>query len=531
MAKKKETKKDIKKEEKNEKVEKVVKEDNKEEETKTTFDIYKEKALKYIKKNKEKVVKYAVSLVVLIIVVIVGAVAIKSLNEGSVENLDYPLVYKRENGEIVLIKSNQKKDDTVTLSSSDGTGYTTYANKTSRYVLIKKGNDLHLYDVKKDESTKIADDTSTYYFSDDDSYILLLDKDNDLYSYNYKEAKKLLEDGIESIQDFSNNAVLYAKNETLKFVSMDPSKEDRKELVNKFEIAEFSEDGKYVLYTNSNDVLYRYDIKKDKHTKIASDVKSFYCSNKSCDKLYLTSIKDGYAIYYYNGSKSEKVIEDIDRVLKIDAENQRLLYTKYIDKQEVLYFKKGNSKEHQVANDFLLKGNAKMVGDEIYYTSSKLELKYAKISGSKTGKTKVIDEEIQKEITEMKNGVYYMKNPSDDNKEFTVLAALNGKKIKVSDDVKETTIKVSNTGENLYFQRDFGGSVQGTLCVFDGEKTTVISESVYHFIHIKDGVTYYLKDFDKEQRHGSLYRYNGKTEKIEDLVSELSATPNGYEVK
>ena len=37
---------------KNEKVEKVVKEDNKEEETKTTFDIYKEKALKYINNHK-----------------------------------------------------------------------------------------------------------------------------------------------------------------------------------------------------------------------------------------------------------------------------------------------------------------------------------------------------------------------------------------------------------------------------------------------------------------------------------------------
>lgn len=529
MAKKKEAKKDIKKEEKIEKVEKVVKEDNKEEETKTTFDIYKEKALKYIKKNKEKVVKYAVSLVILIIVVIVGAVAIKSLNEGSIDNIDYPLVYKRENGQIVLLKSKESKDDGTILSYSDGTGYTTYANKSSRYVLMKKGNDLHLYDVKKDESTKIADDTSIYYFSDDDSYILLLDKDNDMYSYNYKEAKKLLEDGIESIQDYSNNAVLYAKNEALKFVSMDPSKEDRKELVNKFEIAEFSEDGKYVLYTNSNDVLYRYDIKKDKHTKVASDVEAFYCSSKSCDKLYYTSMKDGYAIYYYDG-KSEKAIEDLERLLKVDAENQKLLYTKYIDKHEVLYFKKGNSKEQKVADDFLLKGTAKMVEDEIYYTSEKLELKYAKISGSKVGKTKVIDEEIEKELTEMSNGVYYLKN-GNDNKEYTLLVAENGKKIKVADDVKETTIKVSNKGNNLYFSKDFGKNISGTFCMFDGEKTITISENVYHFIHIKDGVTYYIKDFDKEKRHGTLYRYTDKSEKIEDLVSELSSTPNVYEIK
>lgn len=529
MAKKKETKKDIKKEEKIEKVEKVVKEDNKEEETKKTFDIYKEKALKYIKKNKEKVVKYVVSLVVLIIVVIVGAIAINSLNEGAINNIDYPLVYKRENGEIVLLKSKDKKSDSTILSYSDGTGYTTYANKSSRYVLMKKGNDLHLYDVKKDEFTKIADDTSTYYFSKDDSFIILLDKDNDLYSYNYKEAKKLLEDGIELIQDYSNDAVIYSKNQTLKFVSMDPSKEDRKELVNKFDIAEFSEDGKYVLYTNSNSVLYRYNIKKDEHVKIASDVETFYCVDKSCDELYYTTKKTGNSIYFYNG-RSEKIVGSIERVIKIDGKNERVLYTKYIDKQEVLYFKKGKSKEVKVADDFLFRGNAILINDEIYYTSNSLELKYAKISGSKVGQTKVIDEEIEKELTAMSNGIYYLKN-GNDNKEYTVFVASDGKKIKVSDDVKENTIKISNKGNHLYFSKDFGENISGTFCMFDGQKTITISENVYHFIHIKDGVTYYIKDFDKVNRYGALYRYTDKSEKIEDLVSELSFTPNDYEIE
>lgn len=526
MAKKKEVKKETKKVEKVVKEETIEKEDNKKE---FKFAELKAKAIKYIKKNKEKVVKYTVSAAVLIIVVIVGAIAINSLNEGSIDNIDYPLVYKRENGEIVLLGSKQTKEDGTILSYSDGTGYTTYANTSSRYVLMKKGNDLHLYDVKKAESTKIADDTSTYYFSKDDSYIILLDKDSDLYSYNYKEAKKLLEDGIESIQDYSNNAVLYAKNQALKFISMDPSKEDRKELVNKFEIAEFSEDGKYVIYTNSNDVLYRYDIKKDKHTKIASDITSFYCDNKSCDNLYYTSMKDGYAIYYYNG-KSEKVVEGLEKVLKVDTENKQLLYTKKMDKKELLYFKKGNSKEQKVADDFLLKGNAKMIGDEIYYTSETMELKYAKISGSKVGKAKVIDEEIDKNIKEMSTGVYYLKNGNDNN-EYTLLVASNGKKTKVADDVKETTIVISNKGDNLYFVKEMGKGVLGTFCMFNGEKTVTISENVYHFIHIKDGITYYLKDFDNEKRFGTLYRYTDKSEKIEDLVSELSTTPNGYEVK
>ena len=60
---------------------------------------------------------------------------------------------------------------------------------------------------------------------------------------------------------------------------------DKTELVNGFSIAEFSKDGKAVLYTNSNNVLYRYDIKKKKHTKIASNVETFYCDEKSCDEM------------------------------------------------------------------------------------------------------------------------------------------------------------------------------------------------------------------------------------------------------
>ena len=328
MAKKKDIKKDIEKEE--------VKEIKKEK-----SDI-KTKLIKTFKKNKNTIIKSTISVVAIIVVIFVLIVSINAIKTNSLDNIDYPLVYQRKNGEIVLLKSKDKegKDGTI-ISASDGTGYTTYGNKSNRYVLTKKDNDLYVFDTKKNnEATKISDDTSIYGFSKEDSYVYLVDSDFDLYSYNFKEAKMLLDAEITGIKDYSDKSIIYEKEEKLYFISFDPDKEDKTELINDFEMAEFSKDGKAVLYTNSNNVLYRYDIKKKKHTKIASNVETFYCDEKSCKTMYYTVTEPQYGVHYYDG-KSEKIVENLNRIEYINPNTETLVYSAVSSKKMSLYYKKG----------------------------------------------------------------------------------------------------------------------------------------------------------------------------------------------
>lgn len=515
MAKKKELKKDI----------------ETKEESKLTFNDIKKKCLKYIKENKESIVKATVSVIVIVFIIIVGIVAVDTIKQNSLDNIDYPLVYRKESGEIILLESEDETGkDGYVLSTSDGTGYTTYGNTSNRYVLTKKENDLYIYDTKKEEKpSKIADDISNYYFSDNDSYVIFTDSDSDLFSYNYKEAKKTLDGNVEGIIDYSDKAVIYEQVGKLQLINMNPSKGKKITIVKGFKSAMFSDDGKAVLYTNSNDVLYRYDIKKDKHTKIGNKVDRFYCDSKSCKNVYFTSNEVKYTLSYYDGKKTTKLVEGFYDIVDVNVEEKIVLYTKSISDSLIMYYKKANNKEYRIDKEVSVGNKAKFIDDGVYLIDKNKELFYAKINGNDLGKLKSVDQEVQSGLMDFNGGIYYSKN-GNKNSEATFYVVKNGKKVKVNDDIKETKISVSNNGKKLYYIADVENNA-GTLYVFDGKNNKKIAENVYKLLYIRDEMIYYLKDYNVNERYGKLYRYNGKSTKIEDRVSDLSSTPNSYIVK
>ena len=519
MAKKKEIKKDIKKEE--------VKEIKKEK-----SDI-KTKLIKTFKKNKSTIIKSTISVVAIIVVIFVLIVSINAIKTNSLDNIDYPLVYQRKNGEIVLLKSKDKegKDGTI-ISTSDGTGYTTYGNKSNRYVLTKKGNDLYVFDTKKnEEETKISDDTSVYGFSKDDSYVYMMDSDRDMYSYNFKKPRQLLDAAITGIKDVSNKAVIYEKDSKLYFISFKPEKEDKTELVNGFSIAEFSKDGKAVLYTNSNNVLYRYDIKKKKHTKIASNVETFYCDEKSCDEMYYSINGAKHSLMYYNGKNSEIIVENYYAIEAIDVKRKMIIYTGVEKENKGLYYQKNGKKSIQIAQNYSFGNDVKMTKDSVYYINEKKELLYAPIKKNKLGKFNVIDKEIEGNLKDYNQGIYYLKNGNKQS-EATVIVVSKDKIKKVADDVNKTRVSVSNNGKKIYFIKSLENNTSGELYVFDGKDSHKISDNVQRFLYIRDDLVYYLKNFSVDERYGELHKYDGsKTKKIDDKVSELSSTPNAYIIK
>lgn len=491
----------------------------------------KDTILKTIKDNKEIILKKIIPVIAILLVVLIAFIAIDKIKEKSLENIDYPLVYRRKSGEIVLLESEDKTGkDGYILSTSDGTGYTTYGNKSNRYVLTKKENDLYIYDTKKEEKpSKISDDISNYYFSDNDSYIILTDRDGDMYSYNYKEAKKMLDANVRSIIDYSDKAVIYEKDNKLQFISLNPDKGDRKTLVNGYKSAAFSEDGKAVLYTNSNNALYRYDIKKDKHTKIGSKVDRFYCDSKSCNTIYYTTSDFTYDLYLYNAKKETKIAEDIYDIVDVDVDKQMIVYTKRRVDGLNLYFKNNDKKEYKIKKEITVGNKVKIIEDCIYLLDKDGDLYYGKINGEKIGKIKKIDQEIESNLMDYNGGIYYSKNGNKDD-ESTFYIVKNGKKTKVDDDIKETKISISNNGKKMYYISDIENN-EGTLYVFDGKNSKKIADKVYKLLYIRDDMIYYINNFNVNERYGELYRYNGKSTKIEDEVSDLSSTPNSYIVK
>lgn len=489
----------------------------------------KEKIIDLYQESKKDLKKSLMSLGIILVVVIVLAFLINILSSNNVKNLNYPLVYKRDNGEVTLLKNNQQSSDAKVLTTMDGIGYTTYSNTSNKYVLYKKNEALYLYDTTSgSEPTKVSDDASVFNFSEDDSYIFVLDADSDLFSYNYKEAKQLLDNSVTRILDYSEKSIVYEKNEKLYFISFDPSKEDKTEIVNAFNGAEFSENGKYVLYKNTNNTLYKYNTKNKKNTKIADKVDTYYCVTDSCDKLYYTVSDEYYDLYYYSG-KGKLVAEKINDVEAINADEKMILFTKTNGSKYELYYKKDNSKARKITNDYTESSAVKLLKDDIYYTNENKELIHVEIKNTKVGKPTVVDKEISSELYDYKDGIYYYNN-IDDKNNASYFVVRNGKKTKIADDIKTTRVGGSNDGKKIYYIKDVETN-SGTLYVFDGKNNKKITDDVYRFLYIRDDVVYYLKDYNVEKRYGDLYRYSKSSEKIESEVSELASTPNGYIVK
>ena len=474
----------------------------------------------YIKFHKNQVVRTVTSLGILVAVVIIAIIAKNIIVGAGIGNIGYPIIYQKSNNDIYMLKHGADVEEKKQIKKMQGTGNIEYSNTSNRYVLFKNDQDLYVYDAKKEESTKVIDNISfNYGFTPNDKYIYGQDGDNDLYVYDFKEPKQLLDNGITSIQDFNDKSMIYEKKSALYFISFDVNKEDRTKLVDGFIIAELSEDGKYVLYTNSNNVLYRYDVKKDKHTKIASDVDSFYCDDKSCKNMYYIQSVPTFVLNYYDGSKSKKLVDDVYNIVDIDVEKRKVLYTTLSKDELTLNYLYKNNKPTVVTENYDYTSSVIMTKDSLYYIDDENNLMYAKINGSSIGKAKKIAKEVQSELYPYKDGVYYYKNINEKNG-ATYYVAQGTKTTKVADDISRNSIIISNDEKSLYFLQEVTGNL-GTFKVFDGKKTTKISDDVKKFTYIKDDGVYFLSDYNDTTKTGTLYRYDGKKEKIDTNINYM----------
>ena len=484
-----------------------------------------DKTKDYIRFHKNQVIRTLTSLGILVAVVIIAIIAKNIIVGAGIGNIGYPIIYQKSNNDVYMLEHGADVKDKEQVKKMQSTGSIEYSNTSSRYILFKNNTDLYIYDVKKNESKKIIEEVSyNYGFSTNDSYIFAQDNYGDLYAYDYKELN-LLDNGISSIQAYSDTSIIYDKNGKLMYLSFDTTKEDKTSLVDAFTIADMSENGKYVLYTNSNKVLYRYDVKKEKHEKISSGVEYFYCVDKSCKNFYYIKTAEKTTLEYYNGSKSIELASEVYDIVGTDLENNRILFTKINKDKLSLYYVYKTKKAKLVTDEFDFGSSVKLTKDSIYYVNNESKLMYVKVSGASVGKAKEVAKEVQGTLTEYNNGVYYYKSINEKS-DATYYYTSGTKTTKIADDIRKDQLTISLDNEKIFYIKDMDGAV-GTLSIFDGKESKKIAENVQSTLYVKGETIYYIADYNDTTKTGTLYRYDGKKVEIsKDVMYIVTTTPN-----
>lgn len=458
-------------------------------------------------------------LVLVIICCIVGM--------GGKKEVAYPVIYLNDDGDMMLMPTNVKKEEKAIKLASEASDIT-YANTTDRYVLFEKDDNLYLYDSKKkDETQRIVKDVRTYNFTDDDKYVVALDNDNALYVYAFKKDAEKLDSDVSSIRSVSNEKIVYVKDKTLYIKSLNVKKDDREKITDDLgDIVRFSEDGKKVFYTNNDEDLYVYNISKKSSEKIGNSVDSLYANEKGT-KLYYSSIEEddgerSTSIYFYNGKDSEKVATGVRTIEDVDVDKELLLYSKINDDSEyTLYFQKGSKDAAEVEDGMKSLSSVYLFDTKgIYYINGDKELKYAKISGNKVGKVTVVQDDVTGYLTRYKDGFAFVAEV--DKKSNGVLYLAKGAKAKkIDSEVSLDSLRASNDGSKVYYGKDCDSS-SCTLNVTSGGKGKTIEKDVEDYTYVNDKLIYIIKNDD-------LYRYTGKSTKIAKDVQAIAPTPNYYD--
>ncbi len=436
--------------------------------------------------------------------------------------VNYPLVYNKDNSLVLLDKKRNK----VELSKEDSVSDVLYANNTDKYVLYMKNSSLYLYTANRNnEVKKVLGDVKKYYFNDNDKYIVSIDEDDNLYVYNYRKNEKIVSD-IRDVKAITDDEVIYLKDGVLSIRSLKANKDTIKKIEKNFGKDARLLNDKYLIYLDGNKSLKLYGLEDDSNNKIDEDVSAYY-SDENTEEFYYLTI--GGTLYYYDGSKSNKVANDIYDIAAIDVVNKEVVYSKYDNDRYTLYFQKGTKEASAIVKG--LKSNINYVyifnKQAVYYINKDNELMFARINGTKVGKSRTVVGDVEAlSFQKTRKGYVFLADAT--KKGLGTLYITNSYKAKKLDsDVIRTNISISNDGKNIYYFKNYSG-VSGSLYYSRGGKPKLIDEDVNRYQYVKDNRIYYIKDYNKTTKYGDLYLYNGKIKKIDEKVSSMARVNNEY---
>lgn len=494
------------------------------------------------------------------------------------KTVETPLVYLTSDGELKYITSSKKEGVTIANSYSDSLDIK-YSNKSTKYILYTKSNNLYLVNTtKKGDSEKIASDVDEFMFSSDDKYIVFTDDDGDLYSHNFKDKTKL-DSEISSIRAVSNDKVFYKKDGNLYMRSLKSSKDDKVKIASDYKYAYFNEDMTKVLYSKENDDdlydYYVYNVKSKKENKVISDAYIVYDYSDDFTKFIYGVKNDGatfdlskivdddkkeddanFKAYTYDDYLDGKVDYSTYRKSlseKYDVEDRNdireQLEKEYkLDPTIAIYYQTGNKKtEITKEADKVLYADAEtkrvVYTSVTYNTNKKIKLSevnyFYKIKNhlSNCKENTVMYKVADKEAVEIVSGadkepkVYVIKNDlyytlSDE----LFYAKINGNKLGNVTSIAEDVSIIDSEGtykDSLIFATDVK-SYTGDLKLAKAGKVDSIATDVYtRGITITDtNKIYYFTDY--KNNSGDYNMYNGKDKKIMTDVGAVKYIKDNY---
>ena len=277
--------------------------------------------------------------------------------EGSVSRIieiseDY-IVYEKDSS-IYVRSIKPKKDDAEKIGSSSLSNIS--FSKDSKNIMYINDNELHQYNIKKNNDKKIANNVTSYYCDEDSCNKVMYVQDDNGKKLYYFDGKKDLEMVSEIFAvlavNVDNQQVVYSKTNGNKFnIYYQKGKKNEAKIDEGLAgIKSVKMIGKEIYYLTSDSKLKFAKISGSKISRkltVSSDVFGYLYEYKK-GFAYVTNIDDYYNgdLYIAKGGKAKKIDENVgSSTLKVNKDGGRVYFIKgFGDDGELRYTKGGKSK-------------------------------------------------------------------------------------------------------------------------------------------------------------------------------------------
>lgn len=404
-----------------------------------------------------------------------GEMAASSVKSYSVDDGGTYLTYKST--EDTLFQLNLE-DSEVSKISNYVSKY--YVSEDGRRILYKKENSLFYWERGGKDIEKISGNASDMIYVDKNCKIAYFLEDRDFYKYEAGREKELIASEISNVTANDTGKLYYSKKDYLEVTEEERDNYMGYEIEDKWEE---EDDDEYVYYISLN------------------------------------------RLYYYDGKRSEKISDHVRGGFRGSSNSPAIIYSEeYYDDDTIKYFLALEDKTQQLSSDYeYCKYQFSPDGKALYYilydsgddAEDGWDLFRIEINGNNIGKAEKYDSGVYSFVVYDKNTVLYSKDFYEKYNSFELY--LNKKK--VASDVNNYRYDLDSG--RLYYLTDLERSENiGFLYEYNNGKNIKIAEDVFgEYFITANGNLFYLQGYDYDD--ADLYYYNGKSEKIDNEVSQI----------